>query len=67
MPDMKVLEESEKKRVLKKYSINENQFPRILSSDPAVTALKAKAGDLIKVVREDVTGKHTEYRIVTER
>ncbi len=64
MPEMKVLDDSEKKRVLKKYSITDKHFPKILSSDPAAVALKANAGDLIRITREGVTGKHTEYKVV---
>ena len=61
---MKVLSEGEKTKVLKKYGINEDQFPRILSEDPAVVALKAVPGNVIHIQRDDGTGKYITYRIV---
>ena len=64
VPEMKVLSEGEKKKVMEKYRLKEWQFPKFLSSDPAVVALGAKPGDLIRIKREDITGVHTEYRIV---
>lgn len=67
IPEMSVLDESEKKKVLKKYSISESQFPRMYCTDPVAVALKAEAGDVIKVKRESITGKHTEYRVVIEQ
>ena len=65
-PQMEVLSESEKSKVKKKYGINDDQFPRFLLSDPAVVELKAKAGDLIKIKRNDGTGEYLAYRIVVE-
>ncbi len=62
--DMKVLSEAEKKKVLEKYGINENQLPRILSTDPAVVALKAEPGNIIKIERDDGTGKYLTYKVV---
>lgn len=65
-PQMEVLSESEKSKVKKKFSINDDQFPRFLLSDPAVAALKAQVGDLIKIKRNDGTGDYLAYRIVVE-
>lgn len=63
---MKVLSDAEKAKVLSKYGINEHQLPKIYSKDPAALALKAIPGDLIRIDRDDGTGKHTTYRIVIE-
>ena len=65
-PKMKVLNKKEKEAVKKQYGIEDYQFPKIKASDPAVKALDAKVGDLIKIDREDETGKYTYYRIVIE-
>lgn len=63
---MKVLSESEKSKVLSKYGVNDRQLPRILSSDQEAMALKAAPGDVIKIERDDGTGKYTTYRVVVE-
>ena len=63
-PDMKVLSEGEKTKVLSKYGINENQLPKILSKDPAVVALNAVPGNVIRIQRDDATGKYVAYRVV---
>jgi len=61
---MKVLSESEKKKTLAKYGIDDTQLPRMLESDPAAKALKAQKGDLIRIERNDGTGKYVAYRII---
>jgi len=66
VPEMKVLSEAEKAKVLKKYDITEDQLPKIFSKDPAAMALKAKAGDVIHIERNDGTVKHPGYRVVVE-
>jgi len=64
VPEMKVLSEAEKNKVLKKFDIDEKKLPRILSSDPAVIALKAVSGDVLKIERDEPTGKSPCYKIV---
>jgi DNA-directed RNA polymerase subunit H (RpoH/RPB5) len=63
---MKVLGDAEKTKVLKKYGITEAQLPKMLSTDPAAMALKAAAGDVIRIERNDGTVKYPGYRIVVE-
>jgi len=68
VPKHVVLSEEEKEKVMKKYGINKlNQFPKILKSDPVVRTLKAKPGDLIKIIRKSSTAKESiYYRVVIE-
>ncbi|MEW6721649.1 MAG: DNA-directed RNA polymerase subunit RpoH/Rpb5 C-terminal domain-containing protein [Candidatus Micrarchaeota archaeon] len=66
VPEMKILGESEKSKVLSKFGVNLKQLPRMTSKDPAALALKATPGDLVKVERDDGTGKYTTYRVVIE-
>ncbi|MBS3068176.1 DNA-directed RNA polymerase subunit H [Candidatus Micrarchaeota archaeon] len=61
---MEIIDDSEKKKVLKKFSIVENQLPKILVTDPSIQALKANAGDIVSINREDLTGKYTVYKLV---
>ena len=63
---MKVLSEAEKKKLLHKYGIDDTQLPKILSTDPSALALKATVGDVLKIERDDGTGKYISFRIVIE-
>lgn len=53
---------------MKMYGIKKlNQFPKILKSDPVVGTLKAKPGDLVKIIRKSDTAKESiYYRVVIE-
>lgn len=53
---------------MKMYGIKKlNQFPKIFKSDPAIKLLKAKPGNLVKIIRKnDVTGESTYYRVIVE-
>jgi DNA-directed RNA polymerase subunit H (RpoH/RPB5) len=64
--DMKILSDSEKSKLFTKFSINENQLPRISFKDPASVALKAVVGNILRIERDDGTGKYTTYRVVVE-
>jgi len=61
---MKILSEGEKNKMLTKFGIDETQLPKIYSSDPAAAALKAEVGNIIKIQRDDGTGKYITYRVV---
>ena len=64
--DMKVLSDSEKSKLLSKFSITEDKLPRMPAKDPATVALEAVPGNVIRVQRNDGTGKYTTYRVVVE-
>ena len=56
------------KELLEKYSIKRRHLPKILASDPAVKAIGAKPGQVVKILREsDVAGQSTAYRLVVRR
>jgi len=67
-PKHVVLTNQEKNDVMKMYGIKKlNQFPKILKSDPAVKTLKAKPGDLVKIIRKSHIAKESiYYRLVIE-
>ncbi|NYZ77336.1 DNA-directed RNA polymerase subunit H [Candidatus Micrarchaeota archaeon] len=68
VPKMEILGETEKNRILQKYGIEStNQLPKLRPGDAAVAALGAKAGDVIKIHREDKTGKYAAYKVVKEK
>lgn len=59
------LSEKEKADVLAKYSITENELPRISIKDAALASLNVKPGDVIRVERTSLTaGTSTFYRKV---
>ena len=66
VPEMKVLSDGEKSKILSKYQIDESQLPKVSSKDPAVLAMKAVPGNVLEVKRDDGTGKYLTYRVVVE-
>ena len=68
VPGFRILSEEEKKGVLEKFNIrDENLLPKILDSDPVAKEIGAKAGDMLEIEREsEVAGKFLYYRIVVE-
>jgi DNA-directed RNA polymerase subunit H len=64
-PRYEVLSEEERINLLKKYKIKPSNLPKILDSDPAVKALGAKPGDIIKITRKsELAGESVYYRLV---
>jgi len=64
-PKYEILSEEERVKLLKTYKVRPSNLPKILDSDPAVRALGAKPGDIIKIVRKsDLAGETFYYRLV---
>ena len=67
VPKHILLSDAEKEELLKKYGITVRQLPRILSTDPAVTKLECKVGDVIRIERKSMTaGESIYYRVVVK-
>lgn len=64
VPEMKVLSEHEKTQVLNKYRTDLSQLPVMLKNDPEALSLNAKPGDLVRITRNDKTGKYYAYRVI---
>lgn len=61
------LSQEEVSEVLAKYQIFPYQLPHIKASDPAIRALKAIPGDIVKIIRKSKTaGEAVAYRYVVE-
>lgn len=59
------LNEDSAKKLLEKYNISKKQLPSILKSDPAISNLEAKPGDIIEITRRSPTiGYSKFYRVV---
>jgi len=62
-----ILSEKESKELLEKYNIKPDQLPKILHTDPAVVAIGAKPGQIVKIIRKSKTAKYAvAYRFVVE-
>jgi len=67
VPKHEILHKDEKKAVLEKFGIPKDRLPFIMESDPVIKAIKAKAGDVIKISRKSPTaGDSVYYRVVVK-
>lgn len=67
VPKHEILLPEEREQLLAEYRVKPYQLPRIRTSDPAVKAVGAKAGDIVKIIRNSTTaGKYIAYRYVVE-
>ncbi len=67
VPKHEILPPDEREKLLAKYRVHPYQLPRIKTSDPAVKAIGAKAGDIVKIIRDSTAaGKYVAYRYVVE-
>ena len=67
VPKHEILDEKEKKEILAQYKIQPYQMPQIKSTDPAVKAIGARPGDMLKIIRKSATaGEHIAYRYVVD-
>ncbi|MEM3147587.1 MAG: DNA-directed RNA polymerase subunit H, partial [Candidatus Jordarchaeales archaeon] len=67
VPRHEVISEEERKWLLETFHVREEQLPRIKDTDPAVKAIGAKPGDIIKITRRSPTaGETVFYRYVVK-
>lgn len=67
VPKHEVLTAEERERLLAEYKVEAYRLPFIRASDPAVRAIGAKPGDVVRVVRDSATaGRYVAYRYVVE-
>ncbi len=67
VPFHEILSEKEKKELLASFKVKPYQMPQIRSGDPAVKAIGAQPGDVLKITRKSTTaGEHVTYRYVVE-
>ena len=68
VPEHVVCSDEELKTLLEKFNIKRRHLPKILASDPAVKAIGAKPGQVIKIYRtSQVAGESTVYRLVIRK
>ncbi len=67
VPRHEILTEKEKNELLERYKVKPYQMPQVSSTDPAVKAIGAKPGDVLRIIRRSSTaGEHIAYRYVIE-
>jgi DNA-directed RNA polymerase subunit H len=67
VPKHEILTQEEKEKILTQYKVQPYQLPQIKASDPAVKAIGAKPGDILRIIRKSPTaGEHIAYRYVVE-
>lgn len=67
VPHHEVVPEEERAAVFARFGAKEDQFPKILASDPGARACSARPGDVIRVVRDSPTaGEAVAYRLCVE-
>jgi len=67
VPKHEILSPEEREELLAKYRVKPYQLPKIRASDPAVKAIGAKPGDIVRIIRRSSTaGEHVVYRYVIE-
>ena len=68
VPEHVICPDEELKELLLKYNIQRRQLPKILASDPAVKAIGAKPGQVVKIFRtSEISGETIAYRLVVRR
>ncbi|KAL6337380.1 hypothetical protein AAG906_036694 [Vitis piasezkii] len=61
-PKHRVLTDQEKNKLLKKYSLNEKQLPRMLQQDAIARYYGLEKGQVVKVIYNgEITGSHVTY------
>jgi DNA-directed RNA polymerase subunit H len=67
VPKHEIVKPEERKKLLQEYRVQPYQLPRLKASDPAVRAIGAKPGDIVRIIRDSPTaGKYVSYRHVVE-
>lgn len=67
VPKHEILTKEEAEKILAQYRVQPYQLPQIKASDPAVKAIGARPGDILKITRKSPTaGEHIAYRYVVE-
>jgi DNA-directed RNA polymerase subunit H len=67
VPDHEVMSKADVEKLLKDFRCDKTALPKIKDTDPAVLAIKAKPGDVIRIKRRSHTaGESFYYRLVVK-
>ncbi len=67
VPIHTIMSEGEVQELLDHYGITKSELPRVLKDDPAVRAIGAKVGQVVKIMRSsDTAGRVPYFRVVVD-
>ena len=67
VPRHELLSDEEAREVLARFAVTPDQLPKIFANDAVARAVRAKAGNIIKIKRKSPTaGESIAYRYVVE-
>lgn len=67
VPKHEILTPEESEKLLTEYRVHPYQLPHIRASDPAVKAIGARPGEIVRIIRDSPTaGKYVAHRYVVE-
>ena len=67
VPKHELLDAESAQKLIEKYKVSRNEFPKIKKSDAALTDIKPKNGDIIRITRNHPSvGESYYYRVVVE-
>jgi DNA-directed RNA polymerase subunit H len=67
VPRHEILTQKEQTDLLAQYKVQPYKMPQVKSTDPAVKAIGAKPGDILRIIRKSSTaGEHIAFRYVVE-
>ena len=61
VPKHEVLSKEEREELLNKFKITNEELPKILASDSVLEHIKAKPGDVVRIIRKSPTAGETIY------
>lgn len=65
VPKHEIVPQDQVQELLAKHGLKLKKLPRLLSDDPAVMAIDAQRGDLLKITRKSQTaGESIYFRVV---
>ncbi|MCE8423556.1 MAG: DNA-directed RNA polymerase subunit H [Candidatus Methanoperedens sp.] len=65
VPRHEIIDEAEINKILAEYEIVKEQMPKIRVSDPVALEIKARVGDVVRIIRKSQTAdKAVFYRLV---
>jgi len=68
VPEHVICPEEELKELFAKYKIKRKHLPKILVSDPAIKAIGARPGQVVKIYRKsEIAGESIAYRLVVQK
>ncbi len=61
VPEHVLIKDEKAEELLKELGINKASLPKISRLDPGIKPLKAKKGDVVKIIRDSLTAGQTTY------